>query len=348
MDALLLVSAILGATALLSVPIGRYMAWAMDPGTGGRRAATRLSALFATISGARGQQDWRRYVATMLVFNACMFAVCFAILSLQQWLPLNPDAKGALTPDLVFNTTASFTTNTNLQHYSGEVSLSYLSQLAALMWLQFVSAATGIAALAALARGIAGRADMGHFLIDVQRASFLVLLPIALVVALTLVVMGVPMTLDGAAQAVTLEGVAQTIARGPVAAFVAIKQLGTNGGGFFGPNSTHPLENVSFWSNALQMLSIIIIPMACVWMFGRLIGRPKHALVVFCVMLGFICLKITGSVWFEGAPAASFAGLPIEQAAEPRGQGTALRHRRWPALGGADHVHVQRLDRGHA
>ena len=157
-----------------------------------------------------------------------MFTVTFAILALQQWLPLNPDARGALDPTLVFNTAASFTTNTNLQHYSGEVSMSYLSQLAGLMWLQFVSAATGIAALAALARGIAGRPALGNFLVDVQRASFLVLLPVAVVVALLMVLGGMPMTLQGSAVATTLEGAMQTIARGPVAAFLTICLLYTS------------------------------------------------------------------------------------------------------------------------
>jgi K+-transporting ATPase ATPase A chain len=257
-------------------------------------------------------QDWKRYVGSMLVFNAVMFVVTFGFLALQQYLPLNPDGKGAIEGSLIFNTAASFTSNTNLQHYSGEVSLSYLTQLAGLMWLQFVSAATGIAALAALARGLAGR-KLGNFFVDVQRASFLVLLPVALVVACLMVIGGMPMTFDGAAVATTLEGVQQTIARGPVAAFVAIKQLGTNGGGFFGPNSTHPFENPTFWTNAISMFAIIIIPMASVWMFGRIIGRMRHAAVIFGVMLAFLLVKITGAVYFESAPTQAFAELPIEQ-----------------------------------
>ncbi len=308
MDALFLVTLVVGTTALLSWPLGQYMAWAMDPAEG--RGPT---ALFTCISGARGTQGWRGYVTSLLVFNLVMFAVCFALLALQQVLPLNPDAKGALSADLVFNTTASFTTNTNLQHYSGEVSMSYLSQLAALMWLQFVSAATGIAALTALARGIAGRGNMGHFLIDVQRATVLVLLPLALIVGLYMALMGVPMTLQGAAKALTLEGASQTIARGPVAAFLAIKQLGTNGGGFFGPNATHPLENPSFWTNLVSMMAIILIPMACVWMFGRIIGRPRHAAVIFSVMALFLVAKIAGAVWFESAPTFALRDLPVAQ-----------------------------------
>ena len=309
--AILFVFLIVGGTALASWPLGRYMRWAMDPESGRARLFTGL---FQSIGGAatRLPQDWRRYMVAMLAFNILMFVVTFLLLALQQYLPLNPDNREALEGSLIFNTAASFTSNTNLQHYSGEASLSYLSQLAALMWLQFVSAATGIAALAALARGLAGRA-LGNFFVDVQRASFLVLLPMAFVVACLLVVGGVPMTWDGSVVATTLEGVQQTIARGPVAAFVAIKQLGTNGGGFFGPNSTHPFENPSFWTNALQMFAIIVIPMASVWMFGRIIGRPRHAGVVFAVMAALLLVKITGAVYFEAAPTQAFAELPIEQ-----------------------------------
>jgi potassium-transporting ATPase potassium-binding subunit len=315
MDVMLLITLIVGGTALLSWPLGRYMQWAMDPaGAGPRRQG--LERLFAGVTGPLGrpQQNWKHYTVALLAFNAIMFVVSFGFLALQQHLPLNPDAKGAFGPDLIFNTAASFTSNTNLQHYSGEVSLSYCSQLFALMWLQFVSAATGIAALAALARGLAGRKEMGNFFIDLQRATLLVLLPLALIVATALALGGAPMTLRGAATATTLEGVRQSIARGPVAAFVAIKQLGTNGGGFFGPNSTHPFENPTFWTNGLSMICILLIPMASVWMFGRIIERPRHAAVVFAVMLALLVGKIGGAVSFERAPTRAFTHLPaVEQ-----------------------------------
>jgi len=312
-QAILFVFFILGGTALLSWPLGRYMHWAMDPanGQGNPNGFTRL---FQNIGGSltRPEQDWKRYVVSLLGFNTVLFVVCFAILALQQYLPLNPDAKGAIEGSLNFNTTASFVANTNLQHYSGEVVMSYFSQLAALMWLQFVSAAVGLAALAALARGLAGR-KLGNFFVDVQRATFLVLLPAAFIVAILLLTTGVPMTFNGSVIATTLEGVQQTIARGPVAAFVSIKQLGTNGGGFFGPNSTHPLENPTFWSNVVQTVSIIIIPMACVWMFGRIIGRMKHAAVLFTVMLILMGARIAGAITFESVPTQAFTGLPITQ-----------------------------------
>ena len=315
MYAILFVVFILGTTAVLSWPVGRYMKWAMDPDAAAAEAAGQFTRAFQFVGGAitRAAQDWKRYMVSLLIFNVNMFVVCFSILALQQYLPLNPDGKEAIEGSLIFNTAASFTTNTNLQHYSGEVSLSYLSQLASLMWLQFVSAATGIAALAALARGLAGRKDLGNFFVDVQRAAFLVLLPIALVMATLMVLGGMPMTFQGAAKAMTLEGVEQVIARGPVAAFLTIKQLGTNGGGWFGPNSTHPFENPTFWTNAVSMISIILIPMACVWMFGRILGRMRHAAVVFGVMLALVLTRITFAVWFETASTEAFAHLPIEQ-----------------------------------
>ena len=215
-------------------------------------------------------------------------------------------------PASIFHTAASFVTNTNLQHYAGEVSLSYFSQIFGLMWLQFVSAATGIAALAALARGLAGTIHVGNFYRDLMRATFLVLLPLAVVVAVLLVLGGVPMTLQGAAPAQTLEGALQTIARGPVAAFVAIKQLGTNGGGFFGPNSAHPFENPSFFTNIVECVSIVLIPMASVWMFGRITGRMRHAVIVFGVMALLLVGKIGFAVYFESAPTAAFSGLPVQ------------------------------------
>ena len=145
-----------------------------------------------------------------------------------------------------------------------------------------------------------------------MRATFLVLLPLAVVVAVLLVLGGVPMTLQGAATAKTLEGALQTIARGPVAAFVAIKQLGTNGGGFFGPNSAHPFENPSFFTNIVECVSIILIPMACVWMFGRITGRMRHAVIVFAVMAVLLVGKVGLAVYFESAPTAAFAGLPVQ------------------------------------
>ncbi len=314
MDASLLVVIVLGGTATLSWPLGRYMHWAMDPTLVGGLAA-RFDRLFRAFGGrlTHRDQECKQYCYALLCFNVVMFTGSFGIMALQQWLPLNPDGKGAIEGSLIFNTAASFTTNTNLQHYSGEVSMSYCSQLCALMWLQFVSAATGVAALAAMARGLAGRAHMGNFYLDVQRATFLVLLPTAIVVAALMVLGGVPMTLLGVAKAMTLEGAEQAIARGPVAAFVAIKQLGTNGGGFFGPNSTHPFENPGFFTNLLSTVGILLIPMASVWMFGRVVGRMRHATVLFLVMLAMLVVKVGCALAWEAAPTQAFVDLPITQ-----------------------------------
>jgi len=313
MNTILFTSLILGLSALLSWPLGRYLKLAMQPAedAGALRAFFEKVFIFAGGANAANPQSWKSYAKTLLYFNMAMFAACFAILALQEYLPLNPDAKGGLEPTLIFNTAASFVTNTNLQHYSGEVSMSYFSQIFGLMWMQFLSAATGISVLAALARGLSGNRQMGNFLTDVQRALFLVLLPLAFIAALLLICGGVPMTFEGAAKAETLEGAFQTIARGPVAAFVAIKQLGTNGGGFFGVNSAHPFENPNMFTNIVSMVSITVIPMACVWMYGLIIKKTRHAALIFGVMMLILICKIALAAHFESAPTAVFADLPV-------------------------------------
>ncbi len=299
-----------GLIVVLSWPLGRYMKWVFDPERGAEQG--RLHRLVDAAGGgsAAREQSWKRYLASMLTFNAGMFVVVFLVMSFQQLLPLNPDGKGPIEPSVIFNTTASFVSNTNLQHYSGEQTLSYLSQLA-LMWLQFVSAATGIAALAALARGLSGRTLPGNFFVDLSGATFLVLLPLALVMATVLVLLGTPMTFKGAAIVHTLEGATQTIARGPVAAFVAIKQLGTNGGGFFGPNSAHPFENPNFYTNIVSNVAILLIPMASVWMVGRITRRMRHAAVIFGVMTVLFVALASVAVVAEHAPTEALRGLPV-------------------------------------
>ena len=308
------IALVLGTAALLSWPLGRAMTWAMNPGGKAGSFRQSIEKCFRWAGGPHlaREQTCKQYSLSLLFFNAVMFLIGFAVLSLQQALPLNPDGKGPLEPGLIFHTVASFTSNTNLQHYSGEVSMSYWSQILGLMWLQFVSAATGISALTALSRALSGRTLLGNFYRDLMRATFLVLLPPAVVLAVFLLVGGVPMTLQGSAAARTLEGALQTVARGPVAAFVAIKQLGTNGGGFFGPNSAHPFENPSFATNMAECVSIILMPMACVWMFGRIAGRMRHAFVVFAVMALLLAVKVGLAVPFESAPTAALAGLPVQ------------------------------------
>jgi potassium-transporting ATPase potassium-binding subunit len=316
------IASLLAGAASLSWPLAKAMMWAMHPGERTSGLRFRIESVFRKIGGplVAAEQNWKAYTLSMLAFNGVMFIVAYLMLSFQPNLFLNPDGRGTLEPSLLFNTIASFVTNTNLQHYSGEVSMSYGSQLFGLMWLQFVSAATGIAALTALARGLSGNPLMGNFYRDLMAATFLVLLPLALLVAVLLVLGGVPMTLQGAATAKTLERAMQTIARGPVAAFVAIKQLGTNGGGFFGPNSAHPFENPSFFTNVVECISIPLIPMACLWMFGRITGRMRHAAIVFAVMAILLVGKLGLAVYFESAPTAAFNGLPIEVTANLEGK----------------------------
>jgi K+-transporting ATPase ATPase A chain len=317
----LIPASIIGAAVAAAWPLGRYMRWAMDPEQPGP-VRRRYENVVTPLLGRRAAtgQDWKGYCLSMLTFNLLMFLLVYAVLTSQHLLPLNPDGKAAQEPSLTFHTAASFTSNTNLQHYSGEASLSYFSQVFALMWLQFVSAATGIAAVAALSRGLAGRVELGNFYQDLWRAAGLILLPLAFIWACPLVLCGVPMTLEGTAVATTLEGATQTIARGPVAAFVAIKQLGTNGGGFFGSNSTHPFENPTFWSNVLSNVAVILIPMGTVWMFGRITRRPRHAAVVFGVMLSLYLLSVGGACLLESRPTAALAGLPVADAMNLEGK----------------------------
>lgn len=320
---IILVALTVGGLVALSWPLGWLMNRAMNPAPneiGVLRG--KVERLFSLVGGKAvdEEQDWKAYGISLMVFNVVMFAFVTAIMAFQQQLPLNPDGKGALEWSLIFNTAASFVTNTNLQHYSGEVSMSYFTQIFGLMWLQFVSAATGIAVLCAIARGLSGKAKMGNFYRDLLRATFFILLPLALVVAALLALGGVPMTLKGAASVMTLEGVAQTIARGPVAAMIAIKQLGANGGGFFGPNSTHPLENPTFWTNIIEVFCILLIPMATVWLFGRITGKMRHAAMLFIVMLAMLLCKAGFGIYFESAPTVSFAGLPVEASCNLEGK----------------------------
>ena len=312
-----------GGLIALSWPLGCFMSWAMNPPQEpGGTFRRKVEGLFSLVGGKSvdEEQDWKAYAISMMVFNVVMFAAVIAIMAFQQHLPLNPDGKGALEWSLIFNTAASFVTNTNLQHYSGEVSMSYFTQVFGLMWLQFLSAAVGIAALCAIARGLSGKVKVGNFYRDLLRAVFFILLPLSVVVAAFLVLDGVPMTLKGAASVMTLEGVGQTIARGPVAAMIAIKQLGTNGGGFFGPNSAHPFENPTFWTNIIEVFCILLIPMASVWLFGRITGRMRHAAMLFAVMLVLLLGKVALGIWLESAPTVAFAGLPVEASGNLEGK----------------------------
>ncbi len=317
MFSLIAVALTAGSAIALSIPLGKWMFRVFAPPTRNRFE----KALHLVIGRASyADQNWRQYSIALLVFNLVMFALVAAILGCQHRLPLNPDRVGPLSGDLLFNTATSFVTNTNLQHYSGETAMSYASQIFGLMWLQFVSAATGLAALASVGRRLGGSKLANNFYMDLARATFGVLLPLAAGVALLLLCCGVPMTFEGAAVAHTLEGKIQYLARGPVAAFVAIKQLGTNGGGFFGANSAHPFENPDFWSNGIECVAIMLLPMACVWLYGQLTGRKRHALMLFAVMLAFLLVKTGFAAVLESAPAPAFRDLAVSASANLEGK----------------------------
>lgn len=282
---------IMGAAVALGIPIGLYMAWVFD----GRYQAPAWLRWIERRADT-GEQDWKRYTYSLLLFNVAIFVIGYAVLALQPYLPLNPDGKQMLAPTTIFNTVCSFLSNTNLQHYSGEVHLSYFSQIFFICWKQFITPAIGLCALVAIIRGLRGDKHLGNYFVDLWRATAYVFIPLATIVALLLIVGGAPMTLEGNAKAATVEVGAmgtdetgavkpQEIARGPVAAVVAIKQLGTNGGGFFGANSCHPFENPNSYTNFLTCLSIILVPVASLFMFGRMLNNMRHAGVIFGVML---------------------------------------------------------------
>jgi potassium-transporting ATPase potassium-binding subunit len=250
-----------------------------------------------------------------VISNIVMWLATWTIVTLQHGLPLNPDAIANMEPTLAFNTISSFTTNTNLQHYSGETGLSYFSQMFTITFLQFVTAATGIAALVAIIRALGGNrlTQVGSFYVDLTRASVRVLLPLALLVGTLGLWQGNPMSFEGAAKATTVEGQEQTIARGVVAPLVAIKQLGTNGGGYFGPNSTHPFENPTPISNFVETWSITIIPMSMVWTLGYMVGRRRLALVVFTTMLALYVPMVAFGVAQEAAGNPAIAAMGVDQ-----------------------------------
>ena len=261
------------------------------------------------------QQDWKQYSVSLLVSNIFMWLATFAIVSLQKVLPINPDGIANMEPTLSFNTISSFTTNTNLQHYSGETGLSYFSQMFVITFLQFVTAATGVAAAVAIIRGLAGNRlnTLGNFYVDLTRATVRVFLPLAMVVSVLMMWQGTPMTFEGAAKATTLEGQEQTIARGVTAGVVSIKQLGTNGGGYFGPNSAHPYENPTPLSNFVETWSITIIPMAMVVMLGHIVRRRKLAVVIFATMLAIYLPMVVFGVAQEAGGNPAIAAMGVDQ-----------------------------------
>ncbi|WP_263263089.1 potassium-transporting ATPase subunit KdpA [Pseudomonas sp. RIT-PI-S] len=271
---------------------------------------------------AKAEQSWRAYAVALLAFNLAGFALLWLLLMLQGYLPLNHEQLPGLDWALAFNTATSFVTNTNWQAYSGEASLSYFSQMAGLTVQNFVSAATGLAVLVALCRGIARRCAhaIGNFWVDLTRATLYGLLPLCLVLALILVGQGVPQTFAHYVHAVTLQGVDQVIPLGPAASQIAIKQLGTNGGGFFGVNSAHPFENPTALSNLLELVSIILIPAALVFTFGHYVKDLRQSRAIIACMLALLLIGGAVSLVAESQPNPALNVPGVEQAAPLEGK----------------------------
>ena len=312
---------IVAVTIATSVPLGRYMARVfqgeptfLDPLL---RPLERLIFRVIGVDPAEGQ-DWKAYGKSLLISNVVMWLATFAVVSLQKILPLNPDRIGNMEPTLAFNTISSFVTNTDLQHYSGETALSTLSQMIAVTFLQFATAATGVAACVAIIRALGGSRlrNLGNFYVDLTRGTLRVFLPLALALGVLLIWQGVPVTLGGAVQAATLEGGKQSISRGMVAPEVAIKQLGTNGGGYFGPNSAHPYENPTALTNLLETWSIAVIPMAMVWTLGAMLRRRRLAMMIFATMLAVYLPMVAFAVRQDAAGNPAIAALGVDQSTE--------------------------------
>ena len=293
---------VLAAVLLLAKPLGLYMARVFSGERTFLSPVLRpVEAGFYRLAGVRPdrEQGWLGYTLAMLAFSAIGIGFLYALLRLQNLLPLNPQGFGPVAPDLAFNTAVSFVTNTNWQAYAGESTMSHLSQMLGLTVQNFLSAATGMAVAIAVTRAFmrSGVTELGNFWVDMTRATLYVLLPLALVVAIAFVAMGLPQTLDAQLTATTLEGAHQVIATGPVASQEAIKQLGTNGGGFFNTNAAHPFENPSAFSNYLNIVAMLGISTALVYTFGALVGSRRQGWAFIAVT--FILLTIgTGLIYW--------------------------------------------------
>lgn len=272
----------------LSYPLGRYIAKVykgersmLDFVSPIEKAIYRVCRIDAT-----QEMNWKQFLRALLTVNLFWFLWGMVLLVAQGALPLNPDGNIGQNVSQAFNTCISFMVNCNLQHYSGETGLTYFTQLFVIMLFQFITAATGMAAFAAVLKAMGAKTteSVGNFWVYMTKSVTRILLPLSMVVALLLIFQGTPMTMEGKQTITTLEGAEQTISQGPVAAVVAIKQLGTNGGGFYGVNSSHPLENPTYISNMIECISIILIPMALIWALGFYLKRRKFAFCIFSVM----------------------------------------------------------------
>jgi K+-transporting ATPase ATPase A chain len=314
---------------LLVKPLGAYMARVFQ----GERvfltsAVGRIERFIFRIVGIRPDEemDWKTYAVVMLLFNFAGIILVYALQRLQSILPLNPQDLGAVKPDLAFNTAVSFATNTNWQSYGGETTMSYLTQMAGLTVQNFLSAATGIAILVSVVRGFVRHSakTIGNFWVDMTRSVLYVLLPLSIILALVLVSQGVVQTFHDSQEVALVQSTQdaggqaisqQVIAVGPAAAQVAIKQLGTNGGGFFNVNSAHPFENPTPLSNFLEMLAILLIPTALCYTFGKMVGDTRKGWALLAVMTIIFVFMLSVSVWAEQSGNPSLQGLNVNQSA---------------------------------
>lgn len=308
--------AFFAAVTLLTRPLGGYLTRVFEgEKTLLARVLGPVERLFYRLAGVdpAAEQHWTGYAVAMLAFSLLGFASLFALGLFQASLPLNPAGQSNLTADLAFNTAISFVTNTNWQSYGGETTMSYLTQMLGLTVHNFLSAATGIALAVALIRGFARRTTktLGNFWVDMTRATLYILLPLSILIALFLVWQGIPQNLSAYTEATTLEGAKQTIAQGPVASQVAIKMLGTNGGGFFNANAAHPFENPTALSNFVQMVLIFLISAALTNTFGRMVRSELQGWAIFSVMAILFFAGVTAAYWAEaqGNPALTTMGV---------------------------------------
>jgi K+-transporting ATPase ATPase A chain len=299
---------------LVAKPLGIYLVRVYD---GSLRWLAPVERAIYRIAGIDPNEDqhWTRYAAGVLLFSAASMLLTYIALRLQALLPLNPQGMAALPPRQAFETAASFTTNTNWQSYSGESTMSYLSQMMQLAFHNFVSSAVGMGVAVALVRGISRRSagKLGNFWVDTVRGTLYVLLPFSLVFALLLVQQGAIQNLRPYVELTTLEGATQVLAMGPVASQEAIKQIGTNGGGFFNANSAHPFENPTPWTNFWQMLTIFLIPSAMTYMLGRMVKNQRHGWAVWSAMFVLFFGGVTTAYWAEsrGNPIHAERGLDL-------------------------------------
>ncbi|MFU2417928.1 potassium-transporting ATPase subunit KdpA [Peptacetobacter sp. AB800] len=299
---------------ILVVPMGKYLYQVAncEKAFGDRIFNKVDNTIYKIFKIDKEEMNWKQYVLALIMTNAVMIFAGYLILRIQGIGLFNPSEIGGMEESLSFNTIISFMTNTNLQHYSGESGLSYLAQMLVIIYMMFTSAATGYAACMAFIRGLAGKKKtLGNFYVDMVRITTRVLVPLAFIVGVLLISQGVPQTLGGTETVRTIEGNLQDIARGPVAALESIKHVGTNGGGFFGANSSHPFENPTIVSNMIEMLSMMILPGACVIAFGYMIGNKKQSKAVFGAM-GIIFLVGLLICWTSekaGNPELAAAGL---------------------------------------